>query len=166
LDRLPHTLCHLDAFRRNLFARVTSSGRQQTVAIDWASIGFAALGEEIGKMAATNVLLLEVPCERGEALLQAAQEQYLDGLAKCGWKVDAAMVRAVRYAACVAAALHWASTSAAVPYLTVERGTERGITWMRRWLGCSPPELLERWAPLTYWLLDLGEEAQALAASL
>src|SRR5919201_6300912 len=45
LDRLPHTLCHLDAFRRNLFARVTDDGRQQTVAIDWASIGFAALGE-------------------------------------------------------------------------------------------------------------------------
>ena len=34
LDRLPRCLCHNDAFRRNLMARRTPAGEEQTVAID------------------------------------------------------------------------------------------------------------------------------------
>jgi len=34
LDHLPQTLCHLDAFHRNLFARCSADDGYQTVAID------------------------------------------------------------------------------------------------------------------------------------
>jgi uncharacterized protein YbjT (DUF2867 family) len=43
LDRLPQTLCHNDAFRRNLLARHRADGRPQTVVIDWAFVGIGVL---------------------------------------------------------------------------------------------------------------------------
>src|SRR5436309_2568996 len=46
LDRLPQTMVHGDADRRNLFAR-RGAGGGETVAIDWAFTGVAALGEEL-----------------------------------------------------------------------------------------------------------------------
>jgi hypothetical protein len=47
LDRLPQAFCHMDAFRRNLFARRTPEGEDQTVAIDWSYVGCGAVGEEL-----------------------------------------------------------------------------------------------------------------------
>ena len=47
LDRLPETLCHFDAFRRNLFARRTPDGLGRTVVIDWAFVGIGAVGQDI-----------------------------------------------------------------------------------------------------------------------
>ena len=46
LDNLPTTLCHYDAFRRNLFARRVDE-KDQTVLIDWAFLGIGPLGAEI-----------------------------------------------------------------------------------------------------------------------
>jgi len=45
LERLPQTLSHLDAFPGNLLARRTAAGAEQTVALDWAFVGIAAVGE-------------------------------------------------------------------------------------------------------------------------
>jgi hypothetical protein len=42
--RLPQTLCHLDAWRGNLFAVPGAGGGAQTLAIDWAFVGLGAAG--------------------------------------------------------------------------------------------------------------------------
>jgi len=47
LDQLPQTLCHFDAFRRNLFTRSDSDGATRLVAIDWSFTGQGALGAEV-----------------------------------------------------------------------------------------------------------------------
>ena len=162
LDRLPHTLAHLDAFRRNLFSRRLPDGRDQTIAIDWPSIGYAALGEELGKMVSTSVLFFELPSAQAADLLDAATAGYLAGLQDAGWTLDDTLVRTVHFAARTSASLHWACTAAAFPYVIVTSEREGGKAWVTRVFGCTPEELIERWAPITYWLLDLADEARSL----
>ena len=58
LDRLPRSLCHHDAFRRNLLARGGPGGQAQTVAIDWAIMGTGAVGEEIAALVGISLRYL------------------------------------------------------------------------------------------------------------
>jgi len=60
LDGLPQTLCHFDAFRRNLFARRGADGGYRTVAIDWAFVRTGALGEEIVAPVSASLFFREV----------------------------------------------------------------------------------------------------------
>jgi hypothetical protein len=53
LAQLPQTLCHLDLFRLNLFAARTPHGADETVAVDWAFLGKAAVGEELASLVAS-----------------------------------------------------------------------------------------------------------------
>ena len=93
LDRLPQTLCHLDIFRRNLFARRTAGGDHQTVAIDWAFAGRGALGEELVALILGSVLLYEVGLDKAQALEEIVFEGYLEGLRDVGWRGDPRQVR-------------------------------------------------------------------------
>jgi len=93
LDRLPHTLCHFDIFRRNLFARRTSEGDHQTIAIDWAFAGKGALGEELVPLILASVMFFEVGLDKAQALEEIALEGYLKGLRDVGWRGDPRQVR-------------------------------------------------------------------------
>ncbi len=93
LDRLPQTLCHIDIFRRNLFARRTAGGDPQTVAIDWAFAGRGALGEELVPLILGSVMFYEVGLDKAQALEEIAFEGYLEGLRDAGWRGDPRQVR-------------------------------------------------------------------------
>ena len=93
LDQLPQTLCHLDIFRRNLFARRAADGDHQTVAIDWAFAGRGALGEELVPLILGSVMFFEVGLDRAQALEEIAFEGYLEGLRDAGWRGDPRQVR-------------------------------------------------------------------------
>jgi len=93
LDRLPHTLCHFDIFRRNLFARRTADGNHRTVAIDWAFAGRGALGEELVPLILASVMFYEVGLDKAQALEEIAFEGYLKGLRDVGWQGDPRQVR-------------------------------------------------------------------------
>ena len=93
LDRLPQTVCHLDVFRRNLFSRRTTGGDHQSVAIDWAFAGKAALGEELVPLVLGSVLFYEVGVDEGQALEEIVFEGYLQGLHDAGWRGDPRQVR-------------------------------------------------------------------------
>jgi hypothetical protein len=54
LDRLPQTVFHLDLFRRNLFARQTADGDDQTVIIDWAFVGRGPIGADLSPLVVTS----------------------------------------------------------------------------------------------------------------
>jgi hypothetical protein len=82
LEGLPHTLCHHDAFPRNLLAQHDAEGRWQTVAIDWALLGIGAVGEEIAPLVA------EVEPGRGHRLDALVFHAYLNGLRTAGWRGD------------------------------------------------------------------------------
>lgn len=93
LEKLPQTLCHLDAYRSNLFARREANGREQTVAIDWAFVGQAAFGEELASLVAATVAMGHVEPEKLKDLEATVLEGYLDGLSEEGCRVDQQVVK-------------------------------------------------------------------------
>jgi hypothetical protein len=90
LDRLlarPHTLCHLDAFRKNLFDR-----GGETVAIDWSYVGLAPIGAEVGHLVMGSVAFAEHGHDTS-SLARASLDAYVDGLRESGWRGDERDVR-------------------------------------------------------------------------
>jgi hypothetical protein len=90
-DQLPRTLTHGDAHELNLLPRSRASGQLETVAIDWAYLSLAAIGEEL-------VTLLRAPIREATSGYLADLETvvytgYLDGLAAVGWNGDPRLVR-------------------------------------------------------------------------
>jgi hypothetical protein len=80
LDRLPRTLCHNDAFRRNLAWR-----GEHLVGLDWAFLGPGPIGAELSPFVSATVAFAEVdPVER-PAFEDAAVSGYLAGLGEAGW---------------------------------------------------------------------------------
>jgi hypothetical protein len=93
LDRLPQTICHFDIFRRNLFARRTVDGDDQTVAIDWAFVGRGPIGADLNPLVWMSIALGGVGLDRLQELEQIVFEGYLDGLRDVGWQGDPQQVR-------------------------------------------------------------------------
>jgi hypothetical protein len=93
VEHLPQTLCHLDAFRRNLFSRRTAGGRDQVVAVDWSFLGIAAVGEEIAPLVNGSVGFGAVsPADEFE-LERIVLGSYLEGLRDAGWQGNSDLVR-------------------------------------------------------------------------
>jgi hypothetical protein len=80
LDRLPHVLCHHDAFRRNLFLR---SGK--LLAVDWEFIGSGPIGAELAPLVTASAAFLAIERDRWDDLERTAGEAYLQGLHDLGW---------------------------------------------------------------------------------
>jgi len=90
LDTLPKTISHGDTYPTNFKSRL-SDGHEQTVALDWALMGIAPLGDDLGQFvfgAQTNLKGLS-PAEIDKTLF----ESYLDGLRDTDCKVDRQRVR-------------------------------------------------------------------------
>lgn len=88
LAGLPQTFCHLDAFHRNFF-----HSEEETVLIDWALAGRAAIGEELTTMVALSLYLPAFPLSSAEALDQAVFAGYSQGLRDAGWSGDVRLAR-------------------------------------------------------------------------
>jgi hypothetical protein len=93
LERLPRTFCHLDAFRRNLFARQGPDGREETVAVDWSYTGIASIGEELVPLVGATLSFFEVGPDRAQELDQIVFDGYVQGLRDAGWGGDPRLAR-------------------------------------------------------------------------
>lgn len=93
LEQLPQCLCHHDAHRRNLMARRTGVGEEQTVAIDWAVAGPGAVGEEIAILVTFTLSPLLVTVGDAPKLEAEVYAGYLAGLREAGWRGEEKMVR-------------------------------------------------------------------------
>lgn len=160
LDSLPHTFCHRDAFRPNLFAGQRVNGREQTVAIDWAFAGLGPVGEEIAPLIAMR------PAGSAEAyepwdLEGRVVDGYLHGLQEAGWSGDP---RAVRFGYAATAALRY--TFMVVAELLHGAGHEAHHTEVARRRGQPIERVVERQVALTHFLLDRADEARALLPAL
>ena len=80
LDRLPQTLCHHDAFRRNLVAH-----GDRIVALDWAFVGPGPVGAEISPLVSATLTFREVGSEQRPELERVVLASYTDGLRAAGW---------------------------------------------------------------------------------
>lgn len=92
LEQLPQTLCHMDAFRRNLFICRGSGQDRETIAIDWSFVGPGAVGEELVPLIMATVVFREVDISHMFELEKQVVEGYLAGLSDVGWQVNARQV--------------------------------------------------------------------------
>lgn len=88
LTSLPQTFCHLDAFRRNIFHR-----EQDSILIDWAMAGRAAIGEELVTMVSLGIYFAEHPADYADALDKGVFAGYVAGLRDAGWQGDERLAR-------------------------------------------------------------------------
>jgi hypothetical protein len=161
LDRLPHCLCHHDAFRRNLLAQRTAQGEEQTVAVDWATIGPGVIGRDVAHLVTMSLLFLELPMVEMEHLDQLAFAAYLAGLHEVGWQGDKAVIR-FGYTATAALFIGLGALGVLLPRIEDE---QRCVQWEQR-LGHSYTQIHSRWRELQQFVLTLGDEAQTLLKQL
>jgi hypothetical protein len=156
LDRLPQTLCHFDAVRRNLFARHGVDGRTQTVVADWAFVGPGAIGVDLAPLVVGSVLLYGAELSDLPALEEVALAGYLDGLHEAGWRGDP---RAIRLGYLAAAALRYTL------YGVVRLGVlldERQHAWAERAIGHPLVEFIDRAAAIHNYVLAQLDEIREL----
>jgi hypothetical protein len=148
LAQLPPTLCHLDAFRPNLFSR-----QQHTILIDWDKTGIAAIGEELGGMVAASMIWFRVPASAAHTFGEKVYKGYLQGLRQAGWQGDPQLARLGFTAS---SALRWG-----IPGLFWLKGVvddtypEKWVQWWQRPI----PLMQQQWVQVTAYLLNLADEA-------
>lgn len=161
LDSLPHTLCHLDAFRRNLLSRRLANGSEQTLALDWAFVGRGALGAELGPLIRASILFFEAEGIPAQQLEEVAFQGYLDGLADVGWRGDSRVVR-FGYAASTALRYGVGTVRLVLPVLLDEQLHARG----EQLFGNPMEEALEMWAEEARYIATLTAEVHQLTRTL
>ena len=157
LDRLPQTLCHLDAFRRNLFAQRTADGADQTVAVDWAFSGRGAIGEELVALIQGTVLFFEVDLTQARRLEEIVFAGYISGLCDAGWQGDP---RQVRLGYTAAASLRY-------NFIEMERVLasildENLHPIVHQIFGRSIEEVMDHWGDTKRFFAGLIDEARTL----
>ena len=161
LDRLPQTLCHNDAFRRNLFARRGADGQPETVAIDWAFVGTGAVGQDLGPLVAGTLEFQEVDIAHAAQLDAIVFDGYLNGLRAAGWHDDP---RKVRFAYAAAAPFIYELGCAAllVEFLTQQDGS---VEQLEHGEGTAD-ELIHLMGQSLGFRLRLADEARTLLNSV
>jgi hypothetical protein len=167
LERLPQTLGHGDAIRRNLLSRRPperasgAAAQEETVAIDWEFAGHYAAGEEVGQTLSVASAFYDVAPAELPALDAALFAGYLAGLRDAGWRGGPAAARRVRFAYAAHAALRnlFNAVGATTPG---EAGRAAALlTYGHTWEA-----LAERRAEVRPFLLDRADEARRLLESL
>lgn len=157
LDRVPATLCHLDAWRGNLFAPEGIGGGM--VAIDWAFPGKAAVGTDAGDLFAPSFGMLRVEPTTPYALDETIFESYLEGLREVGWTGKR---QVVRFAFTAFAALKYACFT---PWLAHAQDESKSDVW-EALSGVPMADFLRNQAVLLDYLLRLADEARGLVESI
>jgi hypothetical protein len=161
LDRLPQTFCHLDAYSRNLLARRRADGSDQTVAIDWAFAGAAALGTDAGQLASASYLFGDAPAIAIQQLWEAVLAGYLEGLADAGWRGDDHLVT---FGAAALTAIRWGFFIPAGA-LGIALDERRHASTEQRWQRPLEDILTDR-AVLTNFVLERASAARAMLREL
>jgi hypothetical protein len=162
VEQLPQVVCHLDVFGRNIRRHDPSVDTRQTVLMDWAYVGVAAIGEELVPLVVANLLFAEVEQSAGRELEDRAIDGYTAGLRASGWTGDPDLVR-LGY--CAAAALRFGvgTMRLLLPILLDE-----GLHPIFEQLFKRPiHEVVDALGPLTAdFTIGLAEEARELADRL
>jgi hypothetical protein len=139
LDRLPQTFCHNDVFRRNMFARRTADGQDETVLVDWSFMGRCAVGEELAPLVRASVAFFEVAAADEAELERIAFAGYLAGLRDAGWRGDE---RLVRFGYVTSAALRY---GVGIVGLILGAAFDAGMrAWIEQAMGRSFEEWVEQ----------------------
>jgi hypothetical protein len=156
-DHLPRSLCHHDAFRRNLLMRRQADDAAQTVAVDWAIIGTGAVGEDIASLVTVSLQFLDIDAASAGELDAHVFAGYLDGLSDAGWDGDP---QVVRFGYTTAAALFMGVGAVGVWLPALLDDQFHGQ--IERAIGHPLNQIVEQFAVLQSFVLDLGDEAREL----
>jgi hypothetical protein len=159
LDALPQSFTHRDVYPANLFGRRAPDFSLQTVAIDWTQAGPGPIGEDVGQILFPSLLFMYVDAAELPAFERTVFAGYLAGLRATGWSGDE---RQVRLGYCASAALHWAFAGAYA--LRWAENEQLGQTMAARFNRPLDAIVRQR-AAITYYLLDLADEARSLLSS-
>lgn len=159
LDCIPQTLCHLDAWRSNLFTPDGADGEKRLIAIDWAFPGRAAVGTDIGDLFAPSFGMFRCDYTEPSLLDEAVFESYMEGLREAGWYGERHLVR-FAFAAYVAL-----KYTCIIPWLADALDESRHTPW-ERLSGHSMQEFLHNQSMLLDYLLKLADEARSLVDSI
>jgi len=161
LDQLPQTLVHQDADRRNLLGRDGAAGLSETVAIDWAFTGLAAVGTDAAALTVSSVLWWKgMEPEDLPALDVYVFDGYLAGLRDAGWDGDTRLAR-LGYAATVA--LRYGPLLATPTLIEVDEQQKAVLT---QTLGHPFEEGMARYGRMLPQVLAHADEARALLAAI
>lgn len=152
LDVLPRTLCHFDAFRRNLFALPGGT----TMLADWAYVGLGPVGADLGPFVCASVLLGGVDIDALPDLEQAALRGYARGLRDVSFQFDA---NALRLAYLLSAALRYTFYGAARLDAVMD---ESRHVWVERVVGRPIADYVAHVAQVMGAVLDRADEARVL----
>jgi hypothetical protein len=155
LERLPQTLCHKDAWRRNMFAPIGTSNPDALVMIDWAYVGRGEIGLDAADLFAASYSLFGVETCEPHQLDRVVFENYLDGLRNTGWQGD---WRVARFGYAAYAALKYGC----LMFWLRDAGDPLSHAAWERLAGCSMAEYVENQGRLVAYLLDLAYEARSL----
>jgi hypothetical protein len=152
LGRLPRTLGHLDFFRLNLFAARSPDGSEETVAVDWARLGMAAVGEDLVPLVCASPLFGHEHVDRVRELGESCFAAYVAGLRDAGWRGDPGLVR-LGYSAGV---LRYCGT-----FTPLALDQPAMLTAVERAWG-RYSDFLDRVVRIRPYVLDLADEAREL----
>ncbi|WP_427004112.1 phosphotransferase [Pseudarthrobacter sp. H2] len=152
LEHCPQTLCHLDAHRRNMFAR-KAAGEEQTVFIDWAFVGVGAIGEDLASLVSATVALGEVAPGDIQELEATVMEGYLEGLRDAGCRTDPELVR-LAYSLAASLRLPVGAVRLVLPML-LDPGLHADVEQLH--FGTPIEALFDRWATMNRHLIRLGD---------
>ena len=158
LERLPQTLLHRDAFRRNLFIRYDDQNQEELIAVDWTYVGIGAIGEELVSLVHGTLAFSEIPISQAQELEAICFQGYVEGLNDAGWQGDPRLVR-LGYAA-------GSSLCFGIGYGGLEPPPEERYPWLEQAFGLPINELISLSSKMRHMLLDLADEARELMASL
>jgi len=154
LDRSPQTLCHKDAYRRNMFA-VAVAHAQPLVLIDWAGLGRGEIGLDIADLFGASYITFGVEPTDLATFDATIFDSYMAGLREAGWQGDRQLAR-FGFSASVAlkyrGLLFWLGNLA---------DAQRRATWET---GSGQPidAFVQHQAGLVTYLLDRADEAHTL----
>jgi hypothetical protein len=154
LSQLPQTLCHRDPTPRNVIVRPGKTGVSETVALDWAMVGIAPLGRNLGSLVPAGAHSRDIDPAQLRAVDAVAFPAYVEGLRESGWAGDEAVAR---FGYCACAALRYGLLVLGVAALDDNR--RDGLV---RSFGMPIEELLDLFAEEQRFLMDLIDEARSL----
>jgi hypothetical protein len=132
------------------------------VAIDWSMVGYGGVGEEVGITTAVGLSWLEVSGDQARELDRIVFEAYVDGLRAAGWQGDVRLARlGYTITASLVTGVAWAMFMGALAF-----STDDGVRSIEAAIGHQLDDILEQWAMVQPFLLDLGDEALRLADEL
>ncbi len=153
LDTLPQTLCHLDAFRRNLVARKNLDNEYQTIGVDWAYAGKSALGADIAVCELVGFVVCETDARGAFDFKTMLLENYLNGLGDVGWQDDPEIVRLGFSTSIVAKYLELVTT---VPWAADDSNQE----WLESFIGHPFQDIQEQYAGMFRFVIAQADEVR------